>query len=76
MGPAFMSSGYNLASKGIVNPTLLKLLRFGISRGALAAMGPVGWAGLAGSLGLAGYDMWKNRDKDDEFKMRRYEDDD
>ena len=25
MGPAFMGSGYNIASKGIVNPTLLKL---------------------------------------------------
>ena len=72
MGPAFMGSGYNIASKGIVNPTLLKLLRFGISRGALAAMGPVGWAGLAGSLGLAGYDMWKNRGS----KKKRFYDDD
>jgi len=72
MGPAFMGSGYNIASKGIVNPTLLKLLRFGISRGALAAMGPVGWAGLAGSLGLAGYDMWKNRGSK---KKRLYDDD-
>ena len=72
MGPAFMGSGYNIASKGIVNPTLLKLLRFGISRSALAAMGPVGWAGLAGSLGLAGYDMWKNRGS----KKKRFYDDD
>ena len=72
MGPAFMGSGYNIASKGIVNPTLLKLLRFGISRSALAAMGPVGWAGLAGSLGLAGYDMWKNRGSK---KKRLYDDD-
>jgi len=72
MGPAFMGSGYNIASKGIVNPTLLKLLRFGISRGALAAMGPVGWAGLAGSLGLAGYDMWKDRGS----KKKRFYDDD
>ena len=40
-----------------------ELLRLGISRGALAAMGPVGWAGLAASLGWTGYEQYQDYKK-------------
>ena len=76
IGPAFASSGAEMASKGIKNPLLLKALRLGMSSRALMLGSRFfGLPGLALSAGLWGYDKWKNRDKDDEFKMRRYEDD-
>ena len=66
-----------MASKGIKNPLLLKALRLGMSSRALMLGSRfLGLPGLALSAGLWGYDKWRNRDKDDEFKMRRYEDDD
>ena len=65
MGPAFMSSGYEMASKGIKNPILLKALRMGISPGALRMISSkFGLPGLAISGGMWGYDKWKNRNKD------------
>ena len=77
MAPAFASTGAEMASKGIKNPLLLKALRLGMSSRALMLGSRFfGLPGLALSAGLWGYDKWKNRDKDDEFKMRRYEDDD
>ena len=77
MGPAFASAGSEFASKGIKNPLLLKALRLGMSPGALR-MGSrfLGLPGLALTAGMWGYDKWKDRDKDDEFKVRKYEDDD
>ena len=51
----------------------------GMSPGALR-MGSrfLGLPGLALTAGMWGYDKWKNRgkDKDDEFKVRKYVDDD
>jgi hypothetical protein len=78
MGPAFASTGAEMATRGIKNPMLLRALRLGFSPGALK-MGSrfLGMPGLALSAGLTGYDWWKNRgkDKDDEFKVRKYIDD-
>jgi len=77
MGPAFASTGAEMATKGIKNPMLLRALRLGFSPGALR-MGSrfLGLPGLALTGGMWAYDKWKNRDKDDEFKVRRYVDDD
>jgi len=67
MGPAFASSGAELASKGIKNPTLLKALRLGISPRALSMVSRrFGLPGLAISAGMWGYDKWKNRSINDE----------
>ena len=76
MGPAFASTGAEMATKGIKNPMLLRALRLGFSPGALR-MGSrfLGLPGLALTGGMWAYDKWKNRDKDDEFKVRRYTDD-
>ena len=64
-GPAFASAGYEMASKGIKNPVLLKALRMGISPGALRMISSkFGLPGLAISGGMWGYDKWKNRNKD------------
>jgi hypothetical protein len=64
MAPAFASSGYEMASKGIKNPMLLKALRMGISPGALRMISSrFGLPGLAISGGMWGYDKWKNRNK-------------
>jgi len=61
MGPAFAPGMTRIATAGMKKGSLLpKLLRLGISRGALAAMGPVGWAGLAASLGWEGYSQYKD----------------
>jgi len=77
IGPAFASSGAEMATKGVRNPLLLKALRLGMSpRALMLGSRFFGLPGLALSAGLWGYDKWKNRDSDDEFKMRRYEDDD
>jgi len=64
MGPAFAPSMTRMATRGM-NPAsfLPKLLRLGMSRAALAAMGPVGWAGLAASLGWTGYEQYQDYKK-------------
>ena len=50
-----------MATRGMKAGSLLpRLLRLGISRGALAAMGPIGWAGLAASLGWTGYEQYQD----------------
>ena len=65
-GPAFASSGYQMASKGITNPTLLKALRLGISPSVLRTVSSrFGLPGLMISGGMWGYDKWKNRSVND-----------
>jgi hypothetical protein len=67
MAPAFASSGYEMASRGIKNPTLLKALRMGISPKVLQVVSRrFGLPGLAVSAGMWGYDKWKNRSINDE----------
>ena len=67
MGPAFMGKGYEMASKGIKNPTLLKALRMGISPKVLSMVSRrFGLPGLMVSGGMWGYDKWKNRSINDE----------
>ena len=79
MGPAFASTGAEMATKGIKNPMLLRALRLGFSPGALR-MGSrfLGLPGLAFTGAMWGYDKYKNwgKDSDDEFKVRTYKDDD
>ena len=66
MGPAFAPSMTKIATAGMKKGSLLpRLLRLGISRGALAAMGPVGWVGLAASLG------WEGRKQYSDYKKGR-----
>ena len=66
MGPAFAPSMTKIATAGMKRGSLLpRLLRLGISRGALAAMGPVGWVGLAASLG------WEGRKQYQDYKKGR-----
>ena len=66
MAPAFASSGYQMASKGIKNPMLLKALRLGISPKVLSVVSRrFGLPGLMVSGGLWGYDKWKNRGVND-----------
>ena len=61
MGPAFAPGMTRMATRGMNPASLLpKLLRLGMSRAALAAMGPIGWAGLAASLGWEGYSQYKD----------------
>ena len=78
MAPAFASSGYEMASKGIKNPMLLRALRLGMSSRALMLGSRfLGLPGLALTAGMWGYDKWKkSKDKDEEFQIRRYQDDD
>jgi len=79
MGPAFASTGAQMATKGIQNPMLLRALRLGFSPGALRAFSSrLGLPGLLLTGGMWGYDKYKNwgKDKDDEFKVRTYKDDD
>ena len=65
MGPAFAPGMTKLATAGMKSsPLLAKALRLGMSPGALRMMGRVGMPGLALSLGLTGYDKykdWKNK---------------
>ena len=74
MGPAFMGGGYKMAAAGIKNPTLLKALRLGMSPRALMLGSRFGLAGLLGTAGLAGYDMYKNLRKKEPLKAVRYPD--
>jgi len=76
MGPAFASTGAEMATRGIKNPMLLRALRLGFSPGALR-MGSrfLGLPGLALTGGMWAYDKWKGKDSDDEFKVRKYTDD-
>ena len=81
-GPAFAASGADFATKGMKSTGILaKAIRMGMSPGALR-MGSrfLGLPGLALTGGMWAYDKWKDRgkdkDKDDEFKMRTYKDDD
>ena len=64
MGPAFASTGAEMATKGIKNPMLLRALRLGFSPGALR-MGSrfLGLPGLAFTGAMWGYDKYKNRGK-------------
>ena len=67
MGPAFASTGAEMASKGIKNPLLLKALRMGMSPRTLRLISSrLGMPGLAISAGMWGYDKWKNRSVNDE----------
>ena len=67
MGPAFASSGAEMATKGIKNPMLLKALRMGISPKVLSLVSRrFGIPGLMISGGMWGYDKWKNRSINDE----------
>ena len=79
MAPAFASAGARMATRGMA-PTgiLAKAIRMGMSPTTLRLGSRfLGMPGLALSAGLTGYDWWKNRgkDKDDEFKVRKYTDD-
>jgi hypothetical protein len=66
MGPAFAPSMTRMATRGMNPASLLpKLLRLGMSRAALAAMGPIGWVGLAASLG------WEGRKQYSDYKSGR-----
>ena len=76
IGPAFASRGAEMASKGIQNPLLLKALRLGMSpRALMLGSRFLGLPGLALTGGMWAYDKWKKKDSDDEFKVRRYRDD-
>jgi len=67
MAPAFASSGYEMASRGIKNPMLLKALRLGIKPSTLRMISSkFGWPGLAVTGAMWGYDKWKNRSINDE----------
>ena len=65
MGPAFAPSMTKLATAGMKSkPLLAKALRLGMSPGALKVLGRTGGIGLLASLGLTGYDKykdWKNK---------------
>jgi len=66
-GPAFASSGYEMASRGIKNPMLLKALRLGIKPSTLRMISSkFGIPGLMVTGGMWGYDKWKNRSINDE----------
>ena len=63
MGPAFASTGAEMATKGITESMLLKALRLGMSPRTieLCVSRRFGLPGLAVSAGMWGYDKWKNR---------------
>ena len=67
MGPAFASTGAEMASKGIKNPMLLKALRLGMKPSTLRMISSrFGLPGLMITGGMWGYDKWKNRSVNDE----------
>ena len=68
MGPAFASTGAEMATKGI-KPTgiLAKAIRMGMSPRTLSLISKrFGMPGLMVSGGMWGYDKWKNRSINDE----------
>ena len=66
MGPAFASTGAEMATRGVKNPLLLKALRMGMSPRTLSLVSRrFGMPGLAVSAGMWGYDKWKNRGVND-----------
>jgi len=66
MGPAFASTGAEMATRGVKNPLLLKALRMGMSPRTLSLVARrFGIPGLAISAGMWGYDKWKNRGVND-----------
>jgi len=67
MGPAFASTGAEMATRGIKNPMLANAIRLGISPRTLSLVSRrFGLPGLAISAGMWGYDKWKNRSVNDE----------
>ena len=65
-----------MATKGVRNPLLLKALRLGMSpRALMLGSRFLGLPGLALTAGMWGYDKWKKSKDDDEFKVRKYTDD-
>ena len=61
MGPAFAPSMTRLATAGMKSkPLLAKALRLGMSKPALKLLGRAGGYGLVASLGLSGYDKYKD----------------
>jgi len=64
MGPAFAPSMTRMATRGMkAGSGLATILRLGLPRAAMGLMGPIGWAGLAISTGLTGYDLWNDYKK-------------
>ena len=64
--PAFAADADRLVSKGLKSPGLAKVMRLGISPGALrVASRAFGLPGLALSLGISGYEMY------DDYKKKR-----
>ena len=80
MAPAFASAGARMATRGMA-PTgiLAKAIRMGMSPTTLRLGSRfLGMPGLALTAGMWGYDKWKNRgkvEKDEEFRIRKYTDD-
>ena len=68
MGPAFASTGAELATRGMKgSPRLANAIRLGFSPRTLSRFTRrFGLPGLAVSAGLWGYDKWKNRSINDE----------
>ena len=61
MGPAFAPAMTKIATAGMKKGSgLATILRLGLPRVALGMMGPIGWAGLAISTGLTGYDLYQD----------------
>ena len=69
MGPAFAPSMTRMATRGM-GTGLATVLRLGLPRVALGMMGPIGWAGLAISTGLTGYDLYQDYRKKRGFFAR------
>ena len=78
VAPAFASSGARMATRGMAPTGIMsKAIRMGMSPAALRIGSRfLGWPGLAITAGMWGYDKWKKKDSDDEFKVRTYKDDD
>jgi len=68
MGPAFASTGADLATRGMKgSPRLANAIRLGFSPSTLRVFARrFGLPGLAVSAGMWGYDKWKNRSINDE----------
>ena len=80
MAPAFASAGARMATRGMPQTGILaKAIRMGMSPTTLRLGSRfLGMPGLALTAGMWGYDKWKNRgkvEKDEEFRIRKYTDD-